>query len=455
MADYRTLALEYFQTRRDTFFNSYLEILRVPSISTDPEHKQDMAQAAEWLADRMTKLGFDKAKAMPTGLHPIVYAENLSAGAGAPTVLIYGHYDVQPADPLELWETPPFDPTIRGENLYARGASDMKGQVMAAMAAVECILQNPLPCNLKFFIEGEEEIGSPSLDDFLHTHKDLLKADVVLNLDSGMLSPDLPAISYTLRGMAAFELRVSGPKRDLHSGIFGGSVHNSAQALCELLAGMHDQNGCVTLPGFYDKVAALDEKERKQLAELPGGDTFYRDESGVPQLWGEPEFTATERTGARPTLEINGILSGFTGAGTKTVIPARAMAKITTRLVSGQHPDEVAQQLRTYLEKNAPPTITWELDYLGGGVPFTADLNLPALKAFGQALESVWHREPLYIRQGGSIPVAPAMKDAVGLDSILSGFGLPDDNQHAPNEKQHLPTWYRGIEVLIHFFYNL
>ena len=326
---------------------------------------------------------------------------------------------------------------------------------MAALAAVECILQNPLPANLKFFIEGEEEIGSPSLDDFLHANKELLKADVVLNLDSGMLSPDLPAISSTLRGLAAFELRVSGPKRDLHSGIFGGSVHNSAQALCELLAGMHDQNGCVTLPGFYDKVALLDDKERKQMAELPGGDSFYQDESGVPQLWGEREFTATERTGARPTLEINGILSGFTGAGTKTVIPAKAMAKITTRLVADQHPDEVAQQLRAWLEKNAPPTITWELDYLGGGVPFTADLNLPALKAFGQALETVWHRKPLYIRQGGSIPVAPAMKEIVGLDSILSGFGLPDDNQHAPNEKQHLPTWYRGIEVLIHFFYNL
>ena len=363
MADKRTEALQYFQSQRERFLQDFHEFLRIASISTAPEHKKDIQQAAEWLVQRLLKIGMHKAEVMPTGLHPMVYAENLSAGKDAATLLIYGHYDVQPVDPLDLWETPPFEPTVRGENLYARGASDMKGQVMAALAAVECVFKDDAPFNVKFFIEGEEEIGSPSMDAFFKANKELLTADVVLNLDSGMIGPELPTISYALRGLAAFELRVSGPRRDLHSGVFGGAVHNPAQAICELLAGMHDQNGTITLPGFYDKVLPLTEDERQRLAAFPGG--FYQSESGVPQMWGEAEYTVVERTGARPTLEVNGVHSGFGGQGTKTVIPSSAVAKITTRLVPDQDPDEVHEQLRAYLEKNAPPTIQWELDYLG------------------------------------------------------------------------------------------
>jgi acetylornithine deacetylase/succinyl-diaminopimelate desuccinylase-like protein len=455
MSENLNQALAYFQSHRDAFLEQLIDLLRIPSVSTDPNHKQHINQAAEWLVKRLTQLGFERAQAMPTGLHPIVYAENLKAGPSACTLLIYGHYDVQPAEPLELWETPPYEPAVRGENLYARGASDMKGQVIAALSAIECMTGNPLPVNIKFFLEGEEEIGSPSLGKFLQANKELLKADVVINLDSGMLSPDMPAITTHLRGIAALELRVSGPKRDLHSGLFGGTVHNPAQALIELLAGMHDKNGRVTLPGFYDKVVELKPEEREQLARIPFNELFFQGASGVPKLWGEPEFTAAERTGARPTLEINGIHSGFGGVGTKTVIPSTAMAKITCRLVSDQDPGDVYKQMRAWLEQNAPDTITWELDDLHGGLPFSADMELPALKAFSKALETVWGKAPVYTRQGGSIPVAPAMKVNLGLDSILSGFGLPDDNQHAPNEKQHLPTWYKGIEALIHFFYTV
>ncbi len=453
MSDDRTKSLEFFHSHQDAFLNNLIELLRIPSVSTDPEHKPDMLQAAEWLAGQLACLGFANAQVMPTGLHPVVYAEHLQAGPGAPTLLMYGHYDVQPADPYELWHTPPFEPSVRGDCLYARGASDMKGQVLAILSAVECMLKDRLPVNLKFFLEGEEEIGSPSLDEFLSSHVDLLKADVVINLDSGMLDPQTPAITTNLRGLAAFELRVSGPAHDLHSGVFGGTVHNPAQALAELLAGMHDENGYITLPGYYDSVDILNEEERRQLNASPFGDSFYQTASGVPQLWGEKDYSALERTGTRPTLEVNGILSGFTGTGTKTVIPAQAMAKITCRLVSHQDPEKVHKQMRAWLEQHAPATIHWELDYLGGGQAFAADLHLPALKAFSQALETVWGHAPLYMRQGGSIPVAPAMKQALGLDSVLSGFGLPDDNQHAPNEKLHLPTWYRGIETLIHFFY--
>ncbi len=455
MSDRLNTSLQYMQTQRTAFLEQYLELLRIPSVSTSPEHKDDIQRAAGWLAVRLEKIGMHNVRVMATSLHPVVYAENLAAGKDAATVLIYGHYDVQPAEPLELWKTPPFEPALRGENVYARGASDMKGQVMAALSAVECILQDAPQVNLKFFLEGEEEIGSPSLNAFLEANKELLKADVVLNLDAGMYAPDAPAISYTLRGIAAFELRVYGPGSDLHSGSYGGAVHNPAQALCELLTGMHDENGRVTLPGFYDRVQPLSTEERQRLARLPGGDAAVQQESSVPQLWGEPEYSALERIGARPTLEINGMLSGFTGAGSKTIIPSHSMAKITTRLVGDQRPDEVYEQLKAYLNTHAPKTIRWELDYLGNGMPFTANLELPALKAYIKALQTVWGREPLYIRMGGSIPVSPAMKQILGIDSILAGFGLPDDQVHAPNEKQHLPTWYRGIEALIHFFNNL
>ena len=456
MTNTKDSAIKYFESHQQVFLENLMDFLHIPSISTASEHKQDIQTAAEWTAAYMQTIGLKNARIFPTKLHPLVYAENLDAGEKAPTLLIYGHYDVQPVEPLQDWITPPFDPTVRADNLYARGATDMKGQVMAALSAIECILQQGnAPVNLKVILEGEEEIGSPSLDSFLKEYKDLLKSDIVLNLDAGMLGADLPTLKYGLRGIASFELRVYGPKIDLHSGSYGGVVLNPAQALVELLAGMHTADGQINLPGFYDSVPALGEEERKELARLPLDEEFYLNQTGVPALWGEKEFAAVERVGARPTLEINGILSGYTGEGGKTVIPTHSMAKITTRLVPNQKPGEVHRQLRQYLEENAPASITWELDYLGGGDPFIADLNLPQSQAFIKALEDVWGKKPLFAREGGSIPVAAAMKQILGAESILSGFGLPDDHPHAPNEKLHLPTWKKGIRSIIHFLYYL
>jgi acetylornithine deacetylase/succinyl-diaminopimelate desuccinylase-like protein len=332
----------------------------------------------------------------------------------------------------------------------------MKGQVIAALSAVESIVkQDVLPVNVKFIIEGEEEIGSPNLTAFLKEHKDLLACDFALNPDAGMIAADIPTIVYALRGLAYFELRVYGPEHDLHSGLYGGVVHNPAQALCELIAGMHDDHGRITLPGFYDRVRSLSAEERGELARLPMNEAYYRDQTGVPQVWGEEGYSPTERIGARPTLEVNGLLSGFTGKGSKTVLPAHAMAKISMRLVPDQDPAEVEKQLRQYLEQNAPKTIRWELDTMAGGPASITDPHIPGAEALSRALEQVWGIRPVYKREGGSIPVVADMQNILGVGSVLTGFGLPDDNLHAPNEKLHLPTWYRGIDALINFFYNL
>jgi len=448
-------ALDYLEQHRDRFLAELEAFLRIPSVSTTPEHKEDIARAANWVADNLRAIGARNVAVHPTAGHPVVSGELPAAQANAPTVLIYGHYDVQPAEPLELWETPAFEPTVRGERIYARGATDMKGQVMASLKAVEAAAQAGLPVNVKFIVEGEEEIGSPSLAGFIAEHKDLLAADVCLNPDAGMLGPDWPTITYALRGLAYFELRVYGPAHDLHSGVYGGVVHNPAQALAELIAGMHDAHGRVTLPGFYDKVRPLTAEERRALAQLPFDPTaFYLEQTGVPQLWGEPEYTPLERVGARPTLEINGLYSGFIEQGAKTVIPAYAMAKISCRLVPDQHPDDVAEQMRAYLEAHAPATIRWELDVMAGGPPSITDLHTPAVQALAQAMEATWHRQPLYRREGGSIPVVAQMQEILGLDSVLTGFGLPDGNLHAPNENLHLPTWQKGMEALVRFFYQ-
>ncbi|HUV92326.1 MAG TPA: dipeptidase, partial [Anaerolineales bacterium] len=397
-------------------------------------------------------LGFENVKILPTARHPVVYGESLKAGSDKPTVLIYGHYDVQPAEPLELWGTPPFEPTKHGENLYGRGASDMKEQVVASLKAVEAYAHTgDLPINVKFIIEGEEEIGSPSLEKFLTENKDMLSSDFAINPDTGMIGADTPTITYGLRGLAYFELRVTGPEHDLHSGIFGGAVHNPAQALCELIAGMHDGNGRVTLPGFYDSVRSLDDEERAELARLPLDETFYLKQTGAPELFGETGYTAYERVGARPTLEVNGLLSGFTGEGSKTVLPAKAMAKISMRLVPDQNPDEVYQQFMRYLEENAPPTIRWELEDLNQGDAAITDCNMPGVVALSQAMEATWGKKPVYKREGGSVPVVAQMQKILGIESVLTGFGLPDDNLHAPNEKIHLPTFFNGIDTFIRY----
>lgn len=456
MTEVRKQVREYIQKNRDEYLKVLSEFVRIPSISTDPDHEGDIRTCAEWVAEKLRAVGMERVEIMETKGHPVVFAEITKAGPEAITVLIYGHYDVQPPDPVDLWETGAFEPTQRGENLYGRGASDMKGQVLATLNAVEAIMQfSDLPVNIKFLIEGEEEIGSPNLGEFIANNKELLACDFCVNPDAGMIAPDLPTITYALRGLAYFEIRVSGADRDLHSGVFGGVIHNPAQALCELISGMHDEYGRITLPGFYDEVRELDQAERNELARLPLDAEFYRQQTGADVLWGESEYTPNERVGARPTLEVNGFLSGFTGEGAKTVLPAKAMAKISTRLVPNQKPEEVHRALLTYLEKNAPKTIRWEVIDMGGCPASITDRENRGAQALAQAMETVWGKRPVFKREGGSVPVVGDLQDILGIDSVLTGFGLPDDNLHAPNEKIHLPTWYRGIEAMAEFILNL
>lgn len=455
MSDIRSLAIQYAHSHQGTFLDNLKEIIRIPSVSTDPSHKKDMWKTAEWLKQELLTIGMEQAEVFPTNGHPVVFGEYIQPGLKVPTILIYGHYDVQPAEPLDQWLTPPFEPSRQGDQCFGRGISDMKGQIIVTMKAVESILQTgKSPVNFKFILEGEEEIGSPNLLPFLQNHRDLLKSDFALNTDAGMISPDCPTIVYGLRGLAYFELNVTSPAHDLHSGLFGGIVHNPAQALCELIAGMHDEQGNITLPCFYDSVAPISTEEREEIAGLGMDEPYYLQQTGSPGLYGEEGFSPSERIVARPSLEVHGLLSGFTSQGSKTVIPASAMAKISMRLVPNQDPEEVHQQLRAYLQAKAPSNIHWELIAMGGGNACITPRDLPATKALARALQTVWGKDPVFKREGGSIPVVVDMKNVLGIDSLLTGFGLPDDNVHAPNEKIHLPTWFRGIDALIHFFYN-
>jgi len=457
MSKLRTIALDYALEHRERFLDNLKDFAAIPSISTTPSHDSDVFRAAEWLATHFSSLDLDQIKIIPTDRHPIVYAESLGAGDHAPTVLIYGHYDVQPAEPLDKWESPAFDPIVRGDNLYARGTTDMKGQVMAAINAIEAILNtSQLPVNIKFLIEGEEEIGSPNLANFIRENSELLACDFALNPDTGMLAAELPTVTYGLRGLAYFELRLWGPAQDLHSGVFGGVVHNPAQVLTELVAGMHDGQGRVTLPAFYDSVRPLEDVERSELSRMPIGDDFFIKNSGAAILWdGEEGYTSVERVGARPTLEVNGLFSGFTGEGAKTVLPAYAMAKISCRLVPDQKPDKVHMQLIRYLEKNTPKTVRWELDLLSGAPASKSDRQSPWVQAYLQAAEKVWGIRPIFKREGGSVPVVGDFQELLGVESVNIGFALPEDNMHGPNEKLHLPTWRKGIDTLIYFFFNL
>lgn len=456
MLETRQTALENAHNNRDAFLNDLKNFLNIASISTSPEHKPEMISAANAAAAMLRQIGFDRVQVMSTPGHPIVYGEWLKAGPDLPTVLVYGHYDVQPVDPIDLWDSDPFSPQVQGDLLVARGASDMKGQIVAVISAIRAILQQgPLPVNVKFILEGEEEIGSPNLKSFLEENRDLLASTIALNPDAGMIGPDSPTIVTTLRGLAYFELRVYGPDHDLHSGLFGGVVHNPAQVLCELIAGMHDPMGRVTLPNYYKRVRTLSPEERAESARLPMNDEYFQTQAGVQKLWGEQGFTAAERIGARPTLEVNGLYSGFTGSGSKTVLPAYAMAKISMRLVADQDPDEVQQQLVQYLTERAPDTVRWEITPMAGSFASAANPNSREAIAFANALESVWGVRPLYKREGGSVPVVTDMQKILGIDSVLTGFGLPDDRIHSPNEHLHLPTWYKGIDSIIHFLYNL
>lgn len=450
-------ALDYAQKNRDRFLEDLNEVLRIPSISMDPEYNAETMRAAEWMADHLKKLGMENIEIMPTAEdgHPVVYADYIK-NPDAPTVLIYGHYDVQPPDPLDLWTSEPFAPEVRGDLLFARGSTDMKGQVLATFHAIEAVMKSgEMPVNLKFMLEGEEEIGSKNLETFLKANADKFKADACLNPDAGMIGENMPTITYGLRGLAYMEIHVSGPKVDLHSGLYGGAVHNPAQVLAELIAKMHDDKGRIMLPGFYDKVRSLSDQEREDLKRLPNDDNVYLEETGVPALWGEEGYTSAERTSARPSLDVNGFLSGWTGPGSKTVLPAKAMAKVSCRLVADQEYKEVVEQMKRFMEANAPDTVKWEVRDLTGSPFAIADLENPGIKAMHQAMDTVWGTRPFYRREGGSIGAVALLQQICGVESVLVGMGLPSDNMHSPDEHLHLPTWYKGIDSFIHFFYNM
>ncbi len=423
--------------------------LRIPSISTLPQHKEDVERAADWLAQKMKSAGLQNVETVPTDGHPIVYGDWLNAGEGAPTVLIYGHYDVQPVDPLELWSSPPFEPSVRGDDLFARGASDDKGQLFAHVAAVEAVLatSGALPVNVKFLVEGEEEVGSQGLAEYLPSETEKLAADVCLISDTHILSPDLPLIIYGLRGIWAGEISVRGPAQDLHSGMFGGAVHNPNQALSTLLAALHDNAGRVAVPGFYDDVQALTPSERTALAQVPYGDAELLQETGAPAAWGEEGYTVTERIGARPTLEINGMWGGFIDEGFKTVIPAEARAKVSCRLVPDQDSSAIGAMIERYLQQIAPQTVDVSVDTLQHAPATVVPLDVPEMQAAARAYHRVFGAEPVFSREGGSIPIATVVQESLGIPILFMGFGLPDDNLHAPNEKLHLPNFYRGIRV--------
>jgi acetylornithine deacetylase/succinyl-diaminopimelate desuccinylase-like protein len=455
MSDPRNIALSYARQNRDSFLEDLKSLLVIPSISTSDEYKPEVLRGALWVADHLRGLGIENVEVMPTKGHPVVYGEWLKR-PGAPTVLVYGHYDVQPPDPLEKWETPPFEPTVRGDHLYARGASDMKGQVIATFKAIESAMKSgQMPVNVKFMIEGEEETGSTNLGEFIKENAKKLQADVCINPDAGMIGAEYPTITYGLRGLVYMELRVYGPNKDLHSGLFGGTIHNPAQALAELIASMHDKNGKVTLPGFYKKVRKLTKREHDEFKRLPTNKKSYLEQTGVSKLWGEPDYIPAERVGARPTLEVNGLLSGWTGPGTKTVLPAYAMAKISCRLVPDQTPKETFKLMESYLKAKASKDIRWELLLLNDSGTAITDVNSVGVQAMADGLERVWGKRPLFRREGGSIGAVVQLQEYAGVESILTGFSLPEDNIHSPNECLHLPTWYKGIDSLIHFFFNM
>ena len=447
-----TNALQYARDRRSQHLSELKQFVSIPSISAQPNHKPDMERAAHWVAEHLSQIGM-QAAVHPTMGHPIVLAEWTGAGKDKPTVLVYGHYDVQPVDPLSLWNSDPFEPVVRGDDLFGRGTSDDKGQVFAHIKAVEACLRadSRLPINLKFIIEGEEEIGGPSLDPFIESRKRDLAADVAVISDSHMLRPDLPAIAYGLRGLSYIQIEVTGPATDLHSGAYGGAIYNPIQALTEMIASLKDRDGRIALPGFYDKVRPLDDDERKSLAEVPFSEDQFKKEAGVGQTWGERGYTILEQISARPTLELNGIWGGYQGEGSKTVLPSKAYAKISCRLVADQDHREISRLLCDHLKRSAPPQVKVETTVLHGGQGILIDRNAPALKAAATALQRAFGARPVFVREGGSIPVVASFKHMLGIDTVLMGLGLSDDNLHAPNEKFHLPNFYRGIEASIHF----
>ena len=449
-------ALDYAAQHNDDFLRALSDFLTIETISTDSNHAADMLRGAQWVEERLKHLGAAETRLIETSRHPLVYGFISEAGPDKPTVLVYGHYDVQPPDPLDEWKYKPFSPTIEAGQLYARGASDMKGQMILVFSAIESARSaGGAPVNFKFIIEGQEEIGSPGVREALIENKHLFQSDFVLNLDAGMISKDKPTIVVGLRGLAYFELTLKGFDKDLHSGVFGGVVSNPLNALCQVLAGMKDAHGVIQLPGFYDDVLPLSDDERESLKQLGMDDEYFLEQTGAKELWGEKGFSPVERAGARPTLDVHGIMGGYTGEGPKTVIPAQATAKLSMRLVPRQTPEQVEKQLIAFLEKNVPATMGWELKKFSSEPASLSDRTFYATRCFAQSLEKIFGKPPVYERSGGSIPMVGHLQEVLQLESILSGFSLSEDNIHSPNEKLDLDIFKKGIETVIHFLFDL
>ncbi len=444
-------AIQYISDHQDRFLSELVEFLKIPSVSTKTEHKEDCEIAAEYLWHEL-KVHDVNAEIIHTDGNPIVYGRHHS-GDDKPTVLVYGHYDVQPPEPLELWETPPFEPTIRDGKIYARGATDNKGQIYAHLKALDALRNSgeDIPVNIIYLIEGEEEIASDTLEKFIQENQEKLQCDVVLISDTAQYQKGIPCICYGLRGIHAVELLVENAKSDLHSGQFGGTIANPLEVLCQIIARMKDETGRILIPGFYDDVKPLEDWERNALAQLPWSDEQYKNELGVTELFGEEGYTTIERKGARPTFEINGIYGGYQGEGGKTVLPSSAGAKITMRLVANQTPDLIGKRFEEYVREIAPNTVTITVKHQGGGNPVFIPKDSPYMETAVNALRNGFDAEPVFIREGGSIPVVSALSEMLNVDAILIGFGLPDDNLHAPNEKFDLECFYNGIKTAAWF----
>jgi acetylornithine deacetylase/succinyl-diaminopimelate desuccinylase-like protein len=441
-----------YQTQhKDRFLTELLDLLRIPSVSARSEHKPDMQTCAVAVRQHLLQAGVDKAEVYPTNGHPVVYGEKI-IDPTKPTVLVYGHYDVQPPDPLELWHSGPFDPVIKDGKIYARGSADDKGQFFMHVKAFETMIQTKtLPTNVKFIIEGEEEIGSPSLATFVKTHKDLLKADVILISDTAMLSLDTPSIDIGVRGLSYIEVEVTGPNRDLHSGIYGGAVANPITILAKMIASCHDANNHITIPGFYDDVVEATAKERQLMAEAPYNEEEYKKDLGVKALCGEKGYTTNERTGIRPTIELNGIWGGYTGEGAKTVLPSKAHAKISARLVPNQSSKVITGKLLNYFRTIAPESVTVKAEEHHGGEPYMTPIDSKAYRAAAKAIEATFRKAPIPVRGGGSIPICALFEKELGIKIVFMGFGLDSDNLHSPNEKFNLENFYKGIETIPYF----
>jgi acetylornithine deacetylase/succinyl-diaminopimelate desuccinylase-like protein len=443
--------IDYQSRHKDRFLAELFELLRIPSISARSDHKPDMLTCAVAVRQSLLDAGVDTADVYPTDGHPVVIGQKI-VDPSKPTVLVYGHYDVQPADPLDLWNSGPFDPVIKDGRIYARGSADDKGQFFMHVKAFEMMVRtSSLPTNVKFIIEGEEEVGSPSLGKFVGANRDLLKADVILISDTSMLGMDTPSIDIGVRGLSYIQVEVTGPDRDLHSGIYGGAVANPITMLAKMIASCHDENNHITIPGFYDKVMEVSAAERKLLAQAPYDEAEYMRDLGVKTLWGEKGYSTFERTGIRPTLELNGIWGGYTGEGSKTVLPSKAFAKISARLVPNQSSKDITALLLGHFVRIAPPGVTVKAEEHHGGEPYMTPIDSKAYKAAARAIEATFHKAPIPLRGGGSIPICSILERELGIKIVFMGFGLDSDNLHSPNEKFDLFNFYKGIETIPYF----